>query len=69
MILTTRIVYHPTSPSGHLNGETIEAFERQADRNLATLRRQIQTSTYQPLPLPKKSQPKPGELLKTEWRG
>ena len=40
-----------------------------ADRNLATLRRQIQTSTYQPLPLPKKSQPKPGELLKTEWLG
>jgi CRISPR-associated protein Cas1 len=57
-----------------VDGETVEAFERYADRHLATLRRHLQRGTYQPLPLrsltvPKKTKPKPGELPKTEWRG
>jgi CRISPR-associated protein Cas1 len=57
-----------------VDGETIEAFERHADRNLSTLRRQLQNGTYQPMPLrslsiPKTTKPKPGELPKTEWRG
>jgi len=56
-----------------VDGETVEAFERHADLNLATLRRQLQTRTYQPMPLrsltvPKKTKPKPGEPPKTEWR-
>jgi CRISP-associated protein Cas1 len=56
------------------DGETVGQFERHADRNLAQLQRSLQNGTYQPLPLrslsiPKKSQPKPGELPKTEWRG
>jgi retron-type reverse transcriptase len=57
-----------------VDGETVEAFERHADRNLATLRRHLQNGTYQPMPLrslrvPKKATPKPGEPPKTEWRG
>lgn len=57
-----------------VDGETIADFERQVDRNLSTLRRQIQTGTYQPLPLrslqvPKKPRLQPGEPPKTEWRG
>lgn len=57
-----------------VDGETIAAFERNADRNLTSLRRQLQVGTYQPMPLRslsirKKSKPKPGELPKTEWRG
>ncbi|MBF2087007.1 CRISPR-associated endonuclease Cas1 [Thermoleptolyngbya sp. C42_A2020_037] len=57
-----------------VDGETVEAFEQDAERKLATLRRQIETGTYQPLPLrslhiPKKPRPKPGEPPKTEWRG
>lgn len=57
-----------------VDGETIAAFERHADRNLATLRRQLQNGTYQPMPLrslqvPKKAKLKPGEPPKTEWRG
>lgn len=57
-----------------VDGETIEAFERHADRHLSTLRRQLQNGTYQPLPLrslqvPKKLRLKPGEPPKTEWRG
>jgi hypothetical protein len=45
-----------------VDGETIASFERHADRNLATLRRQLQNGTYQPMPLrslsiPKKSKP------------
>lgn len=50
------------------------AFERDLERNLATLRRQLQVGTYQPMPLrslsiPKKSNPKPGAPPRTEWRG
>ena len=57
-----------------VDGETIEIFERHADRNLATLRHQLRVGTYQPLPLRsltilKETKPKPGEPLKTEWRG
>lgn len=57
-----------------VDGETVEAFEQDADRKLATLRRQIETGTYQPMPLrslhiPKKPKLKPGEPPKTEWRG
>jgi CRISP-associated protein Cas1 len=57
-----------------IDGETIAAFQNQADRNLAKLRQQIERGTYHPMPLrsfsiPKKSTPKPGELPKTEWRG
>jgi len=57
-----------------LDGETVEAFEQDADRKLTTLRRQIETGTYQPMPLrslhiPKKPRPQPGEPPKTEWRG
>lgn len=57
-----------------VDGETVEAFERHAERNLTTLRRQLRNGTYQPMPLrsltiPKKTKPKPGELPKTEWRG
>ncbi|BAU44933.1 hypothetical protein [Leptolyngbya sp. O-77] len=54
-----------------VDGETVEAFEQDAERKLATLRCQIETGTYQPLPLrslhiPKKPRPKPGEPPKTE---
>ncbi|PSB21796.1 CRISPR-associated endonuclease Cas1 [filamentous cyanobacterium CCP2] len=57
-----------------VDGETIEAFERNVDQNLATLRRQLQTGTYQPMPLQslrvaKKPRLQPGEPPKTEWRG
>jgi CRISP-associated protein Cas1 len=57
-----------------VDGETIDDFERHAERNLATLRRQLQTGTYQPMPLlsfhvPKKPKIRPGEPPKTEWRG
>jgi CRISP-associated protein Cas1 len=57
-----------------VDGETVAAFERHADRHLATLRCQLQNGTYQPMPLrslrvPKQSKPKLGELPKTEWRG
>lgn len=57
-----------------VDGETIAAFDRHADRHLTTLRHQLQIGTYQPMPLrslsiPKKSKPKPGEPPKTEWRG
>ncbi|MGG6285624.1 group II intron reverse transcriptase/maturase [Leptolyngbya sp. AN03gr2] len=56
-----------------VDGETVEAFERNADRNLTTLRRQLENGTYQPMPLrslkiPKKPRPKLGELLRIEWR-
>jgi CRISP-associated protein Cas1 len=56
-----------------VDGETIAAFERNADRHLATLRRQLQNGTYQPLPLrslqiPKRTVIKPGERPKLEWR-
>ncbi len=55
------------------DGETIDQFDRHADRNLAQLRHAMQRGTYQPLPLrsfaiPKKSKPKPGEVPKPEWR-
>jgi len=57
-----------------VDGETIEAFDRHADRNLSTLRHQLQIGTYQPMPLrslkvPKKPRLEPGEPPKTEWRG
>jgi CRISP-associated protein Cas1 len=57
-----------------VDGETVEAFEQNAERNLATLRRRLELGTYQPMPLrslkvQKKSSPKPGEPPKTEWRG
>ena len=57
-----------------VDGETVAAFERNAERNLATLRRQLEQGTYQPMPLRslkvlKKPRLKPGEPPKTEWRG
>jgi len=56
-----------------VDGETIAAFERHADRHLATLRRQLHQGTYQPLPLrtfklPKPPKLKPGEPPQLEWR-
>ena len=57
-----------------VDGETIEAFERDVERNLAGLRRSVERGTYQPLPLkslkvPKKPRAGIGELPQTEWRG
>ncbi|MFM7426915.1 MAG: CRISPR-associated endonuclease Cas1 [Elainella sp.] len=57
-----------------VDGETIAAFEQNAARNLAGLRRSLERGSYRPMPLrslqvPKKPKLKPGEPPKTEWRG
>ncbi|MBD1856197.1 MULTISPECIES: CRISPR-associated endonuclease Cas1 [Leptolyngbya] len=57
-----------------VDGETIEQFERAAERNLEQLRRAVMTGRYQAMPLksfqvPKKAKLTIGEAPKTEWRG
>jgi CRISPR-associated protein Cas1 len=57
-----------------VDGETIEQFERAAERNLEQLRRAVMTGRYRAMPLksfhvPKKAKLIIGEAPKTEWRG